>query len=240
MYKLRSISGLIAASLVAVPAMLSFPADGWAQIEEIVVTTRRREENLQDVPISIDTLGAAEIERYGIYNIGDVAKYTAGMEYDEGYGAQDTRIVLRGLSPTRGRPNVAFMMDGIDFTGEAIQTSGGGLLVNQRLIDVERIEVVKGPQSALYGRSAFAGAVQYVTKNPNMEELDGEVFVDVADEEQYFVSGAIGGPVTERFGLRLNGMWYDREGFYTNTVTNETVGGTDGWGLALKGLWEPT
>ena len=240
MFKLRSISGLISASLVAVPAMLSFPVNGWAQIEEIVVTTRRREENLQEVPISITTLGAAEIERYGIYNIGDVAKYTAGMEYDEGYGAQDTRIVLRGLSPTRGRPNVAFLMDGIDFTGEAIQSAGGGLLVNQRLIDVERIEVVKGPQSALYGRSAFAGAVQYVTKNPNMEELDGEVFVDVADEEQYFVSGAIGGPVTERFGLRLNGMWYDREGFYTNTVTNETVGGTDGWGLALKGVWEPT
>ena len=240
MFKLRNISGLVAASLVAVPAMLSFPVDGWAQIEEIVVTTRRREENLQDVPISVDILSAGQIQRFGIYSIGDVAKYTAGMEFDEGYGAQDTRIVLRGLSPTRGRANVAFMVDGIDFTGEAIQTAGGGFLVNQRLIDVERIEVIKGPQSALYGRSAFAGAVKYVTKNPNMEELEGDVFVDVGDEEQYTVTAAVGGPVTEKFGLRLNGMWYDKDGFYTNTVTNEGVGATDGWGLALKGLWEPT
>ena len=88
MFKLRSISGLVAASLVAVPAMLSFPADGWAQIEEIVVTTRRREENLQDVPISVDIISAGQIERFGIYNIQDVAKYTAGMEFDNGFGAQ--------------------------------------------------------------------------------------------------------------------------------------------------------
>ena len=86
MFKLKSISGLVAASLVAVPAMLSFPIDGWAQIEEIVVTTRRREENLQDVPISVSTLSSAEIERFGIYDLRDVAKYTAGMEFDDGFG----------------------------------------------------------------------------------------------------------------------------------------------------------
>ena len=240
MFKLKSVSGLVAASLVSVPAMLSFPVDGWTQIEEIIVTTRRREESLQDVPISVGILSSTEIERFGIGGIEDVAKYTAGMEFDAGYGAQDTRVVLRGLSPTRGRPNVAFMVDGVDFTGEAILTSGGGFNVNQRLIDVERIEVVKGPQSALFGRSAFAGATQYVTKNPNMEEVEAEVSVDIGDEEQYTISGSVGGPVSENFGLRVNGLWWDKDGFYTNTITNENVGGGDGWGLAVKGLWEPT
>lgn len=220
--------------------MLSFPVDGWTQIEEIIVTTRRREESLQDVPISVGILSSSEIERFGIGGIEDVAKYTAGMEFDTGYGAQDTRVVLRGLSPTRGRPNVAFLVDGIDFTGEAILTAGGGFNVNQRLIDLERIEVVKGPQSALYGRAAFAGAMQYITKNPNMEEVEAEVSIDIGDEEQYTVTGSVGGPVSENFGLRLNGLWWDKDGFYTNTITNENVGGGDGWGLALKGLWQPT
>ncbi|SVD38744.1 uncharacterized protein METZ01_LOCUS391598, partial [marine metagenome] len=91
MFKLKSVSGLVAASLVSVPAMLSFPVDGWTQIEEIIVTTRRREESLQDVPISVGILSSTEIERFGIGGIEDVAKYTAGMEFDAGYGAQDTR-----------------------------------------------------------------------------------------------------------------------------------------------------
>ena len=234
----RMTSGALAA-LIAIPITLLAPADGWAR-EELTITTRKVEENLQDVPISVSAIVATEIEQKGITNMRGVAKYTPGIEFDEGYGAQDRRIVIRGLSPTRGRSNAAFLVDGIDFTGEAMTTAGGAFLINQRLIDVERIEVIRGPQSALYGRSAFAGAIQYVTKNPNLENWDGEVATDLGSDEQYQLTGAVGGPIGSNFGLRLNALVYDEAGFYDNVLTGTEVGGAEGTGVALTGLWNAT
>jgi len=238
-FNLRVTGGVLAAVLTAIPITLLAPADGWAR-EEMIVTTRKKEENLQDIPISVSAITDIEIKQKGINDIKSVAKYTPGIEFDEGYGGQDNRIVIRGMSPTRGRSNAAFLVDGIDFTGEALTTAGAAFSINQRLLDVERIEVVKGPQSALYGRSAFAGAIQYITKNPNMENWDGDVFADLGSDEQYTVTGAVGGPIGGGFGLRLNAMTYDEAGFYDSVLTGGEVGGGDGTGLALTGLWEAT
>ena len=92
------------------------------------------------------------------------------MVFDNGFSQQDTRITLRGLSPVRGRQNVAVLQDGVDLSSENLTIAGGTALINPRLFDMERVEVVKGPQSALYGRSAFAGAINYVSKKPTQEE----------------------------------------------------------------------
>ncbi|MFW2404169.1 MAG: TonB-dependent receptor, partial [Gammaproteobacteria bacterium] len=234
----RRLAGGALAALIAAPSTLLTPTEGWAR-EEMTVYTRKVEENLQDVPISVSVLSGQQIEQAGIRNIQGVAKYTPGVEFDEGFGGQDSRIVIRGLSPTRGRANAAFLVDGIDFTGEALSTAGQAFSINQRLLDVERIEVVKGPQSALYGRSAFAGAIQYITKNPNMESWEGDVGADIATEEQYQLTGAVGGPIGGGFGLRLNALTYDNAGFYNNVFTGGEVGGSDGAGAALTALWEP-
>ena len=233
-------------AILAVPvgAVLA-PAAGYAQQtpDEIIVSVRRRDESLQEVPLSVSTIGAEQIERLGINNVADVVQYTAGLEFDEGFGAQDTRITIRGLSPTRGRSNVAFLVDGVDFTGEAVSTAGGGVFVNQRLLDVERVEVVKGPQSALYGRSAFAGAIQYVTKKPSLEESEGSISYQASGDGDGALGGslsaAFGGPITDTFGLRVNGTYYNEDGYYRNSITGQRVGDTDGYGLALGGLWQP-
>ena len=141
---------------------LSVGSPAWGQVEEIVVTARKRTENLQDVPLSVTAFGQEAIQRKGIRNVADVAQFTPSVQFDESFAQSDTRITIRGLAPTRGRQNVAILVDGIDLSSEAITSSGGSLLVNTRLLDVERIEVIKGPQNALYGRSAFAGAIQYM------------------------------------------------------------------------------
>ncbi len=242
----RLIPAGISAAMVLAPAALVVPQAGYAERDEIVVSVRRKEENLQEVPLSVTTIGEGAIERFGIENLDDVVKYSAGLEFDEGFGAQDTRVVIRGLSPTRGRANVAFLVDGVDFSGEAVSTAGGGILVNQQLLDVERVEIVKGPQSALYGRSAFGGAIQYVTKKPSLEEFEGSVSVDYGINRNFRsdtrdtkrIAAAAGGPITENFGLRVNGIVYDNDGYYNNTVTGEAVGGSEGHGIALSGLWE--
>ena len=224
------------ALLVAVSSAL--PAGpALAQIEEITVTVRKREESLQDVPISISVLSAEQIERRGINSLDDIARQTPGVILDTGFYPQDTRIVIRGLSPSRGRPNVAVLQDGVDISSEAITTAGGSLLVNPRLVDIERVEIVKGPQSALYGRSAFAGAINYVTRQPG-EEFAARVSTDIGSNGQYSASAAVSGPVGETVLMGLNAAWWSEDGFYRNSLSGGEVGGADGAGMAGSAVFK--
>ena len=241
MFKRKLITSTACAALLAVPMTGTWTTDGWAQIDEVVVTTRKREENLQDVPISVEAFGEAELSRRGVSDFNDLAKYSAGIQFDQGgFAPQDNRIVIRGLSQTRGRSSAALMVDGIDLTGEGIQTAGMGLIVNQRLLDLQRIEIVKGPQSALYGRSAFNGAVQYITKDAE-DEFGGELSADIGNYERYSVRGSVTGPVVEdKLNIRVNGAWYDEGGFYDNSLTGNTLGENEGWGGAITTNFYPT
>jgi len=223
----------VVALFVALAGLL-IADSGYAQIDEIIVTARKREENLQDVPVAVTAFTRESIERRGIRRVGDIAKLTPSLQFDESFAQSDTRIVIRGLSPTRGRQNVAVLVDGIDLSSEAITSSGGSLLVNTRLLDVERIEVIKGPQLALYGRSAFNGALQYVTKEP-ADEFEADVRVDINAENQFNGDGSVSFPVFgDTLGVRLNGAIWDNQGFYDNQLTGNSVGDQEGWGLALS------
>ena len=219
------------AMLVAVSGAL--PArPAIAQIQEVMVTVRKREESLQEVPISVNVLSAEQIERRGISSLDDLARQTPGVILDAGFYPQDQRIVIRGLSPSRGRPNVAVLQDGIDISSEAITTAGGSLLVNPRLVDIEQIAVVKGPQSALYGRSAFAGAINYVTRQPG-NEFDARVKAEIGSNGHYDASASVSGPVNgETVLMGLNAAWWSEDGFYRNALSGGEVGGADGAGVA--------
>ncbi|MBT8444355.1 MAG: TonB-dependent receptor [Gammaproteobacteria bacterium] len=225
------------------PALHVAPTEAAAEIEELIVTTRKRAENAQEVPIAVQAFSADQIDRQGIRSLTDIAKLSPSVQFDTSFGPQDTRITIRGLSNTRGRSNVAFLVDGIDVTTENVISAGSGLLANRRLLnDVERIEVVKGPQSALYGRAAFAGAISYITKEPGPEP-EGKVFVDVSQYGSYEINGAIGGPVPgleNVLGLRAFGVYWTDDGYYTNSVSAAPVGGGKGYGAALTGVYTPT
>ena len=222
------------AMAVALPAL----ADD-AGLDEVVVKARKREEKLQDVSLSITAIPAAEIERLGVSDVADVARLDASLIYDKGYSATDNRISIRGLSPTRGRVNVAVLVDGIDTSSESIAFGGGSLLATNKLMDLQAVEVVKGPQSALYGRSAFAGAVQYITKDPSREK-EGSVRGEFAEYGRYELSTSLSGPVNDTLGLRFNGVYWNQDGIYKNQITGNKVGDGDGWGAALTAKWEPT
>jgi iron complex outermembrane receptor protein len=226
-----------AASLGVIGAMLaldSVPAFAQVGIEEIVVTTRKRSENLQDIPLSIIAFSADTLERKGLNSIESIARLTAGVQVDQGTFGQDVRIVIRGLSPSRGRPNVALLLDGIDVTSESVQSGGGSLLINPRLFDMERVEIVKGPQSALYGRSAFAGAINYVTKKPT-NEWEGKLSVNAGQRNQAEVSIGLYGPIVEdKFLIGLNASAWNFDGFHDNTVTGEDLADSDGIGLSMS------
>ena len=221
-------------ALIALPAV----AQDDTAFEEIVVTTRKKEENLQDIPIAVNALSREDMERAGVKELNEIAHHDSSLQFDRGFSAADTRLVIRGLAPTRGRPNAATLIDGIDISSETIGVAGGTNLINPRMLDIERVEVVKGPQSALYGRSAFAGAVQYVTRDPS-DETEGEFGLDGAEEGYYSFKGSLSGPLGERAGYRLNALYWEEGGFHQNSITGNDIGGGEGMGIAATLKFEP-
>lgn len=230
----NGLSLAVALTLASSPVALLVPATGWSQIQEIVVTTRKREERLQEVPIAINTISADELQRKALNDVKDISKSMSSLEFDEGASNSDTRITIRGLSPTRGRQNVAILVDGIDVSTEAISSSGGGAMLNTHLMDIERVEILKGPQLALYGRSAFAGAIQYITQDPS-DVFEAKVSGDGAPEfDRYSATLGLSGPVLDdKLGLRFNAAWWDEPGYYDNALTGNTLADDKGYGLAL-------
>lgn len=226
----------IVLGLAAVPAQAQAPGasgdDAEANYGEIIVSARKREENLQDVPIAINVLSADAIRRKGIDGPGDVANQTPGLTFDVGLVPSDTRISIRGLQATRGRPNVAILIDGIDSSSENFGVAGGGILANLRLVDVERIEVVKGPQTVLYGRSAFAGAINYISKRPG-DTFEGSLSGMGGSFGTYEIKGAIGGPIGEGLGMRVNAGYFNNDGDYTNPNTGGKLNASEVYGGAL-------
>jgi outer membrane receptor protein involved in Fe transport len=225
---------------LAVGTALTGIAPAYAQIEEIVVTTRKRAENLQEVPIVITAFTSEAIERKGIVDLADIAKYTSGVNLDEGFSKQDTRVVIRGLSPTRGRQNVAILQDEVDISSLAQGTAGGSFVINPRLLDVERIEVVKGPHPALFGRSAFSGAINYISKKPGDEFL-GNAQADVGSDNKYEARVSMSGPIlADKLSIGVNGSVWNFGGFYDSTITGKGLGGGDGYGVAGSFTVTPT
>jgi len=221
-------------------AALGLSTEAWSAVAEIVVTTRKREESLQDIPVAVEAITADTIATKGIVDLESLLSQSASVILDRGFAPQDQRIVIRGLSPTRGRQNVAVLVDDIDISSETLgATAGGSLLINPRLFDIERVEIVKGPQNALYGRSAFAGAVNFITKKPG-DTFEARVSSDLGTEGQREISGAVSGPVTDSLKLGFSGVLWNHDGFYRNSITGGRMGGGDGNAVSGTLVWEVT
>ncbi len=219
--------------------VLMFATDVLAQAANIVVTARRREENLQNIPLTVQAFDLEAIERGRVRDIQDVARLTPGLVFDQGFVPQDTRPQIRGLPATRGRPPVGVLIDGIDVSSASMLTAGGGMLANLRLIDAERIEVVKGPQSALYGRVAFGGAINYISKKPS-NELEANLSFEYGNRGQLDIRGGFGIPIVEDvLAVRFNAAYEEYDGKYFNAVTETDVGGFDSTGVAIATRFTP-
>ena len=228
----RFIVGISLAIFIAAPNLFS------QALEEIVVTARKKEENLQDVAISVTAIQGETLERLGITDLSDVTKLDPSLTYDKGFAPDDVRIAIRGIINMRGRPVVANIFDGVDISSETMGTAGSSSLISPRMMDIERVEIVKGPQVALYGRTAFAGAIQYVTKDPS-DTFENTASLDVAQDGFHEMRLSSSGPISDTMGFRFNALAWDFDGFHTNTHTGANVGGGEGVGASLTFLIEP-
>jgi outer membrane receptor protein involved in Fe transport len=188
-------------------------------LEEVVVTARKREESLQDVPLPVTALSAADIANRQVTSLDDVAKFTPGLVFSKVFGRATERPVIRGLASVLAGTNAsvetgaAYFIDGVYYQG-AIQS----LDMN----DVERVEVIRGPQSALYGRNTYSGAINFVTKRIGDTTTGGASAS--FDGEERNISARVAGRLTDWLAGSVNGRYYDFDGQHVNQLTGRKVG----------------
>jgi len=192
------------------------------QVEEVVVTARKTREKLSDVPLSITALTAKTLEDAGIKNVQDVTRLTPGLTINSSGAEATLTPTIRGLTNLNGGagdPNVAVFLDGVYLANPSAISLG--------MIDVERVEIIKGPVSALYGRNAFAGVINYVSKKL-YDPLEGSATVGAGDHGAYSASASLRGaikPGVLRAGLSLSA---DTLGYtHRDSVNGQTAGGYD-------------
>ena len=208
------------------------------ELEEVVVTARKREENLQEIPIAITAVSAKDILEGDITGLEDISALAPGFYFFNQGGSQpgryNTQLRFRGLNQAQFSPSFetgALFIDGV-------YVLNGGTSLS--LMDIERVEVIKGPQAAYFGRNTFGGAVNFITRDPSMDEWSGELSMSATDRERYDISGIVEGPIIQdTLAGSLSFRMYDKKGQFTAS-DGGVLGDEETWALNGKLLWQPT
>jgi iron complex outermembrane receptor protein len=185
-------------------------------MEEVVVTARKRAESLQEVPIAITAFTQQTIERAGIQRPADFISLMPNVTIVDTANIGDTQVSIRGIVSTRdAESSFAYVVDGV------LSTNPNSF--NEELVDVQQIEVLKGPQGALYGRNAIAGAILVTSKEPG-DEFEGRITVGAGNADLRKASARIAGPLGDNVRGSLSASYRDTTGVFSNTFEN---GGSD-------------
>lgn len=192
--------------------LMSPPATA-AAIEEIVVQARRAAESLSDVPISVTAFTGADIEDAGIERPEDFINLTPNVVMADTANTGDTLVTIRGITSTRdAESNFALVVDGVLITNPNA--------FNRELLDIAQIEVLKGPQGALYGRNASSGAILITTNEPT-ETFEGRITGGAGNNDSYRLQGTVSGPVSDNVRGRLSFSHRETDGHFTNIFLDE-------------------
>jgi iron complex outermembrane receptor protein len=220
----------ICASLLACPTAWAEPA-----LEEVIVTAQRREQNLQETPISIAAFGEAEIERRGIANVADLAAIVPNLRVVP-FGVSPTtlRIYIRGVgvvdSQVTQDPPVGIYLNGV-YVARPV-----GLTLD--MAGIERVEVLRGPQGTLYGRTTTGGAINIITKKPG-DRLEFSQLLSAGDYNAFRSQTSISGPLSDTFSAGASYTLDKRDGWLENTGAGEDFSeyDRDAWRVDLS--WRP-
>jgi iron complex outermembrane receptor protein len=229
---------IIAAQVAAfLSASTLIPSVAQAQgfvLEEVVVTAQKREQNLQDVGISVTAIDSQAMARAGIEDVSRIELITPGVSY--GFIGSDAKIAIRGANSNNTFADnsavAGFFIDGVYRPRASQQT--------QAFFDVERLEILKGPQGTLYGRNTFAGAINLYTNKPDTEGLSGGIKASYERFNKITTEGFINYAVTDDFALRAAFNTKDSDGWIENIGPGEDLGQDEARNIRLSALWRPT
>ena len=229
-------------SLISMAAILLMPDGANAQrnsealaLEEIIVTATKREVNLQDVPVAVTALSDADLRESQIYSSKDLTLLVSSLTLQRGNDADESSFNIRGIGTQSysigTEPSVSTMLDGV-----VMGRSGQAFM---ELMDIQRIEVLRGPQGTLFGKNASGGVVHIITKQPT-EEHTGEIMGTVLGDEEYRGGLTLSGPVTEDLGYRLSALGADMDGYTKNYYDGDDYNGSQRWTVRGKLRWLPS
>ena len=205
-----------------------------AIMEEVVVTAQKREQNAQEVGIAINALTGDQMDQLGYTNAQQVTAMAAGVSTVQPNGESNYSIAIRGVANSDFTTNVespvAVYLDDVYIS----QMSGTGFM----LFDMDRVEILKGPQGTLYGRNATGGLAHFITKKPS-DELEGYGRVTLGRFNQFKLEGAVGGPLSDNLKGRVSFASNKHDPYINNRIGKDLNNG-DEQSLRLQLLWEPS
>lgn len=233
-------SALIAASAMPAAAQDADDSQRVLALEEVIVTARKAREDLQQIPVAVTAITAENIENLGIQGLADVARFTPGFSF-ESFSGPLSAPIIRGQTQTRidlPVQNVASY-----FNGVYLQRN---YMVDASLLDLDRIEVIKGPQSALYGRNAFSGAINYIPRTAG-DAFEGSISATLGSDDRRDIKGSLSGPLTDWLGVLVAAGKSEFDGTWDNnhplaaqgTGTKDKMGGWDNNGVLAVVTVEP-
>jgi iron complex outermembrane recepter protein len=230
----HTLAAAIAASL-GLPGLAVAQSSG-AQLEEIVVTAQKREQSFQDVGIAVSVFTGEDVAKLGFSQLKDVATQTPNVQIKEVVANSVPNVTIRGVGlndyAANNNPAAGIYVDDVYLVSPAMLTFG--------LLDLERIEVLKGPQGTLFGRNTTAGTVNFVSRKPT-DSLDGYLNLDYGRYERAVVEGAIGGPLSDTLAGRVALQTIQQgDGWQVNRLTGDKVGEIDRTSVRGQLLWTPS
>ena len=217
------------------PQSGSAAGDG-AEVEALIVTAQKREEDIQDVPIAISAFSQRDLEAQKIEGGPDIMRAVPNLTFSKS-NFTSYNISIRGI----GTKAVSATTD----PGVAVSFNNVGMIANrffeQEFFDMERVEVLRGPQGTLYGRNATGGVVNLITAKPKLGGFEGSIKGEVGNYDSIRLVGMVNVPlVNDVFGIRIAGSMTQRDGYDYNAITKNPINGRELWSLRTTVAFEPT
>ena len=216
------------------PVKIKPQRDESLMLEEVVVTAQRRSQSIQEVPMSVTAFTSEFFEESGVTNLAGLDQYTPSLKITPGADSRSTSIRIRGIGSVGTNvgidPSVGLFIDGV-YQGRA------GMSISD-LMDIERVEILRGPQGTLYGKNTAAGAISIITMKPSLE-FEGEVELTYNSDEQAEVHAMVNVPFGDSgHAMRLTGFAIDGDHLYDNDVTGDGLNDANKWGLKSRTLFD--
>ncbi|MCC7266038.1 MAG: TonB-dependent receptor, partial [Caulobacteraceae bacterium] len=206
-----------------------------AQLEELVVTAQKRVENVQDVPLSITAVSGRDLEAARIVNFRELSAVVPSLRMEGTNNTRNTTVSLRGIGNSGNNPGIEYsvgvFLDGVYLPGLSV--------LQGDLVDIQAVEVLRGPQGTLYGRNTPVGAINIITREPQAEP-EAMLSVGVGNYDMINAKGYVGGALGEDISARASFWTRSRAGFAFNLATQERVNDMEGKGGRLRLLWRPS
>lgn len=227
---LATVVAPLAGRTAPLPAAGTSDGDAPGQLQEITVTAQKRVEDVKDIPLSVSAIAADALLGHHVADYDDITRTVPGVSFQAGAGPGLDNIEIRGVSSTSGSATVGIYIDEVSVTVSNLYDGA----VQPKLFDLERIEVLRGPQGTLYGASSMGGTIRFITKQPDLHDFSASVNTDLSYTNHGGVNSEIGGvlnlPVIDGvFALRLSVDWSAEAGYidhYTPTATGAGPAGT--------------